>query len=271
MLSFFCIFGILINNSTTLEKPIILLIFITLLTTNSNAQGNFIFQNEFGLNAGVSNFQGDFAAKGPLDGKILINGFSVNATHFLHLVTREYGVNPLYKRIMLKTSLGINMSSFDNNGKGDSRNDKVLKQLTSKTTIISLDNEFQLFYKDLVKYLHRYNKYRTKSKLNPYVGLGFGINYVNTSVNHNYDTNNLYPDNYTSEYLQDQNTVIISANLSVGARYKASKRYDLVTQMGFKYYLSDNVDGVNPDPKKVNNTANDFNTVISVGVIYHMF
>lgn len=303
MLGFFHTFDSqLFNKAIKLKKLLLLIIFTLLLNTKSNAQRRFIFQHEVGAEAGISNFQADFIAKGPFDGKATINGFSVNATHYLHILPRRYGSNPLYRHTILKTTLGINLTSFDNKSFGtgtkpledppkytieNTPNNILLARLSSKTTIISLDNELQFHYRDIVRFLHKYNRYRNKSKVDPYIAIGFGIHYVNATPSYDQEAIDReagwnqspgasngtgdpgYPDNYKSSFIAKTNTVTLSGNFALGARYKASPYYDLVSQINFKYYMSDWIDGVNPDLS--NNSSNDFNTVISVGFIYHMF
>ena len=135
-----------------------------------------------------------------------------------------------------------------------------------------MDNEIQFYFRDVIKYLHKYNKYRSKSRTNPYIALGLGINYVNATPTYNGidDSGSIvYPDNYQASFIQKTNTIAISGNFAFGARYKAGTNYDLIGQMGFKYFLSDWIDGVNPDLE--GNKINDFNTVISVGLVYHLY
>lgn len=286
MLGFFHTFEAQLFNKINMIKKLLLLITLTLLlTTKSNAQRRFIYQHELGAEAGISNFQGDFVAKGPVDGKATVNGFAVNATHYLHILPRRYGASSFYKHTILKTSLGINSSTFDNTSygtgnkplsdpKSQTPNNILLARLSSKTTIISLDNELQFYYRDIIRFLHKYNRYRNKSKVNPYFSAGLGIHYINTSPTYGKPGENLteegvFPDNYESSFIKKVNTVTLSGNLAFGARYKASPYYDLVAQINLKYYFSDWVDGV--DPELSSNMANDFNSVISVGFIYHMF
>lgn len=273
-------------------KKLFLFISLTLLlTTKSNAQRHFIYQHEVGTNIGISNTQSDFVAKGPFDGKATINGFALEGAHYLHILPRRYGGSQLLRHTVLKTSLAINISTFDNSSYGtedaklnnppeytyaNTPNDILLGRLKAKTTLISLDNEIQLYFKDIVRFLHKYNRYRSKSRTNPYIALGIGINYVNATptydpeaLENNAGGGNGYPDNYQASFIAKTNTIAISGNFAFGARYKAGTNYDLIGQMGFKYFFSDWIDGVNPDLE--GNKINDFNTVISLGIVYHMF
>lgn len=193
----------------------------------------------------------------------------------------------LLRHSVLKTSLAINFSSFDNYGYdtensplenppqytyANTPNHVLLGRLKAKTTLISLDSEIQFYFKDVIKYLYKYNKYRSKSRTNPYVNLGFSINYVNATptydqeaLDNNAGGNNGYPDNYKASFIKETNTIALSGNLAFGARYKAGSNYDLFAQMNLKYFFSDWIDGVNPDPS--NNNVNNFNSTISAGII----
>ncbi|MDO3693816.1 hypothetical protein QVZ41_03005 [Wenyingzhuangia sp. chi5] len=285
-----------------IKKLVLFILFALLLTTKSNAQRRFIYQHELGAEAGISNFQSDFVTKGPMDGKATINGFAVNATHYLHILPIRYGASAIYRHTILKTSLGVNYSTFDNTSYGtgtkplndpprytyaNTPNKILLARLSSRTTTISLDNELQFYYRDIIRFLHKYNRYRNKSKVNPYVSVGLGIHYFSATPSYDQEAidnqagwnqtpgaNNGggdpgYPDNYKASYITKTNNVTISGNIALGARYKASPYYDLMAQINLKYYLSDWMDGVNPDISS--NLSNDFNSVICVGFIYHMF
>ena len=275
------------NKTNMLKKSFSFALFILLTITKSNAQQRFIFQHEIGAEAGISNFQGDFVSKGPFDGKVTINGFALNAVHYLHLLPRSYGESSFFKHTILKTSLGINYSTFDNTSYGtgnkplsnplkDTPNQILLARLSAKTIVVSLDNELQVYYRDIIKFLHRNNRHSRNhhSKINPYASIGLGIHYVNATPTYGKPgeelaKNDVYPDNYKSTSISKTNTVTFSGNLALGARYKASSHYDLVTQINIKYYLSDGMDGVNPNTSS--NKSNDFNSVISLGFVYHMF
>ena len=102
----------------TLKKLFLFLSLILLLTTKSNAQRHFIYQHEVGANIGISNTQSDFVAKGPFEGKATINGFALEGTHYLHILPRRYGTSEILRHTILKTSLAISFSSFDNSSYG---------------------------------------------------------------------------------------------------------------------------------------------------------
>ncbi|NJB81478.1 hypothetical protein GGR97_000237 [Wenyingzhuangia aestuarii] len=277
-----------------------------------------LYQHEIGGNIGVSNFQSDFKANGPIDGLVTINGLSINATHSVHLLPRRYDASIFVKRLILKSNFGYSYGSFNNHGLGtgnellyknvdpsqDTRdgnadgkdysrtpNNVLLARLTSKTSIITFGTQLEFYFKDITSYLHRFNKYRQKSKANPYIALGFGANYVSSTpsydqeaLNNNAGSNTAesggLPDNYTPETITGIKGLVISATAAIGTRYKLSRSVDLVTEMKINYYLSDRIDAVNPDLKDTNSFGsqgtdadkfNDYNTVISVGIIYHLF
>ncbi|MEN8764799.1 MAG: hypothetical protein ACN4EF_00575 [Wenyingzhuangia sp.] len=278
-----------------LKKLFLLFGIVLLLSTKSNAQRyfNHVYRHEIGVNIGVSNFNSDFAPKSILFGSTTINGLSIEATHYLQLVQQNYRPNSLLRKLILKTNLGVNFSSFNNNSY-DTKNAKLqdpprytyattpnkvlLGKLTSKTTIISLESELQYYLKDMARFLNKRIRHRYKNSTNPFVAVGFGIHSVQATPEYNPGQeaftnnaggNNGYPDNYNSSFFKETNDAVISTHLGFGARHKLESNFDLIAQMNVKYYFSDWIDGVNPMLE--GNRSNDFNSTISVGLIYSLY
>jgi len=255
-------------------------------------KGN-LFQQEIGANIGVSNFQGDFTSDGAADGLITVNGFSINATHSLYMLPRRYNEGGLLKKLVLKSNFGYTYGSFNNHGisSGDeplfllvngqkdystTANSTRLGRLTSKTSIISFGTQLEYYFKDVRKYIRKYSRSGDNTKFNPYIALGFGLNYVSTTVSYddeaiinNAGGNNGLPDHYTFETIGDVNQLVFSGSIAMGTRYKLNRLYDLVAEMKINSYFSDTVDGVEPDIS--GNSFSDYNVAISLGVIYHLF
>ncbi|MGY5352425.1 hypothetical protein ACXGQW_07665 [Wenyingzhuangia sp. IMCC45533] len=261
-------------------------------TRRSNS--NVRIQHEVGGNVGISNFQGDFSGDGPADGQILVNGFTINATHSAHLVparrTRNNG--GFAKHLVLKTNLGYTKGSYDNLGisTGNERLDKngdpsqvdsdvLLGRLSSEASIITLGTQLEFYFKDMITYLHRSSRRRysrrgrSGGRGNVYLGVGFGVNYVSSDAEYslagtNVGNNNGLPDNYDASVIGGIDEAVFSGNFAVGYRYKLNPTMDLVGEIKFNQYFSDRIDAVEP---VVGNDTNDYNTNITVGVIYHLF
>lgn len=246
--------------------------------------------HEIGASIGLSNFNSDFAPKYILHEFITINGATLSAAHYLGIKLRGYENNPILKNLILKTNFSLNYSFFNNYSYGtknakienpplytidNTPNKVLLGKLTSKTLLLSMDNELQFYLKDVIKCMAKSNK---EINLNPYVALGFGVHYVKSSpvynpgkraFNNNAGGNNGYPDNYKSNFIAKTNAIVLSANCAMGTRYKISSNMNLIAQLGIKYYLSDWMDGVNPN--LTSNKSNDFNSIASIGLVYKLF
>jgi len=137
------------------------------------------------------------------------------------------------------------------------------------------------------------------NKGNIYLTAGFGLNIVNSTFsypfedatfrnsttdangNSNPDNINLtngrvvYPDALNENVYQDYNKAVFSLTAGLGYRYKISRTIDIFTEIKYNTYATDFIDGVNPSISPlINNsidTDNDYNTNISLGVIYHLF
>jgi len=254
---------------------------------------NSLYQQEIGANIGLSNFQGDFTSDGAADGRIKVNGFSINATHSIHMLPKRYKGGNIFKKLVLKSNFGYTYGSFNNhgiasgneplfelvNGSRDyskTANSTLLGRLTSKTSVISFGTQLEYYFKDVRKYIRKYSRSGDNAKFNPYVALGLGLNYVSNSVSYDNEAiinsaggSNGLPDNYSFDVLEEVNQLVFSGSIAIGTRYKLNRFYDLVGELKVNSYFSDIVDGVDQDIS--GNSSNDYNTVISLGVIYHLF
>jgi len=252
-----------------------------------------LYQQEIGANIGITNSQGDFVSDGAADGSIKVNGFSINATHSIHMLPRRYKGGSIFKKLVLKSNFGYTYASFNNRGLASGNeplfelvggvrdysrtpNSTLLGRLTSKTSIISFGTQLEYYFKDVRKYIRKYSRSGDNTKFNPYVAIGLGLNYVSNTVSYDNEAiiNNAggfngLPDNYTFEILEDVNELVFSGSIAIGTRYKLNHLYDLVGELKVKSYFSDTVDGVDPDVS--GNSFNDYSATISLGVIYHLF
>lgn len=265
-------------------------------------------KGEIGGNIGVSNFQGDYTQEGPGNGRIVANGISVNATYSLHFKQikqkwksfkerkrsfRSLSVD-LRNRLILKSNLGYTNATFDNLGISTGKeplnpsktpNNILLGRASSKTSIISFGTQLEYYFSNMLMYLHQSHKYRGTGRRTKkgvmYVGIGFGINHVNSEYDYNVpsniDSNGGLPDRYTPQVLKGlENEIIFSGNFAIGYRYKLNSEINLVAELKTNYYFSDRIDATDttPDtglPTGIANEFNDYNTVVSIGAIYHLF
>lgn len=256
-----------------------------------NRRTSSAFKGEIGGNIGVSNFQGDFTPKGAGDGLIAINGISVNATYTIHAMQNRRSLHKSIKNhLMLKLNAGFTSANFDNLGNSTGRedlndiqtnNNVLLGRLKSKSSVLSFGGQVEYYFKDLFNYFHRSRRRRRSrrgTKGNPYVGIGMGINYVKSTPEYDPQAilrsvgdNGGLPDRYTPEVIAGINSVILSGNAAVGYRYKLNRQIDLVGELKINYYFSDRIDAVDTDVNGIDNKFNDYNSVISIGAIYHLF
>ena len=299
-------------------------------------KATYIMQHEVGLNAGISNFQGDFTQSGPFDGLVTINGFTINGTHSMHWIKsrrnrrRKKDTNIL-NHLMIKSSIGYTQGNFNNllNSTGDEdllalsssgdngiHTDIIEGRITSETSIISLSSQAEFYFRDLVNYLHqssrargrsrrsrsrryrrsssrrsRYSSRRRRStnhKGNVYVAAGIGLNIVNSASTTDLTTDErvllqqvngtILPDLWTQEVLEDLDPAFVfSGSFAIGYRYRLARSVDLVAEIKSNLYTSDAIDAINPSNSTNPNfdesvdTAVDYNTNITLGVVYHLF
>jgi len=257
-------------------------------------------RGEIGGNIGVSNAQGDYTRPGFVDGRIVVNGVSINATYSLHIMQKRRSIKSLNKdlknHLILKSNLGYTNANFNNLGTStgkeplssiNTRNQILLGRASAKTNIISLGTQLEYYFSDMLMYLHQSHRYRGTSRRVKkgalYVGLGFGINCVNSKYDYDVPSDvgssNRWglPDRYTPHVLKGlDNSIIISGNFAVGYRYKFNKEINLLAELKTNYYFSDRIDATDTTPNKgpatgIENKFNDYNTVLSIGAIYHLF
>lgn len=253
-------------------------------------------KGEVGGDIGISNFHGDFWNRGPIGGLVAGNGFAINGTYSIHRVPlRRTNRDKFMNHLVLKSNIGYTRGNFNNNGISSGKellpadltkaqSHVLLGRLSSTTNVFSIGTQLEYYLNDMFSFLHRrstrkkgiraYDAVRRYNRFNPYLGLGFGFNYVDSKFKYDSDliANQIYPDNYVPEVLGGISKVILSFNGAIGTRYKLNKKLDLVGELKVNFYLSDRIDAVNTDPSPViKNEFNDYNTVLSVGAIYHIF
>lgn len=265
-------------------------------------------KSEIGGNIGISNAQGDFTGKGPGDGIITVNGFSINGTYSAHILPKRRSVSRDI-HFMFKANIGYTSASFDNlgvssgkealdkpAGSGDysqTNNNIILGRIKTETSILTAGIQVEYYFKDLVNFLHKNgysrrrthrssSRYRQKSNRgNPYVALGLGINSVKSTPTidpalkaNSVGSNNGLPDNFTVGMIEGINSTVFSGTAAAGYRYKINRNVDFVGEFKFNLYFSDRIDAVNPssDPtSRIEDVSYDFNSVFSAGIIYHLF
>lgn len=293
-------------------KRIVFTIFIILTSFSAESQKrrstatfrhNPSLKHEVGVMGGVSNFQGDFVNDAPVDGNLLVNGFSINAVHTAHILPKTYYKNSLYHHFMLKSNFGYTKANFENSLYFNEikpysdyaltptkyPSNGLLGKLTTNSSVISLNTQLEYQFGNLNNLLHINQRSRLAIKSSPYIGVGLGFNYVISKPLYDQDAINLgmngngYPDNYTAETIKGINKLVISNNLALGYRHKINRNYDIFAEYRLNYYLSDRVDGVNPDLKDSNSfnsignsaleadKSNDYNHTINIGLLYHLY
>gem|GEM_PF-4770151 len=268
-------------------------------------------KGELGGNFGVSNFQGDYTQKG-LEGlrndKIVLNGISINATYSLHIMQkwksrkeRKRSFETVYfelrNHLILKSNLGFTNGSFDNLGISTgkeslnpptTRNNILLGRASAKTSILSFGTQLEYYFSNMLLFLDQSRRYEgTSRRYNKgafYVGIGLGINCVNSKYDYDVPSDvpssNIWglPDRYNPQVLGGlDNSIVFSGNFALGYRHRLNHKIDLVTELKTNYYFSDRIDATNTTPNSelpptgIENEFNDYNTVLSIGAIYHLF
>lgn len=254
----------------SLIKPIImfqktLLLFICVLCFNAlNAQRSSYYQ-EIGVMSGPVFFQGDFGEKGASKNITSNVGVSGSIVYYVSLDNNNRGLERNFKVRFDATLMAVSLNHY---GKFAESNTDFGQKLRAMQSDVKVSNVgFQLEY-----YPFEIDDY-SKSILSPYLASGFQINAYSanaTSTLGSIGNSNTVPTKYVDGF-KDSSGIALSMTGALGVRYKVSPSGALVLEGQFRYYFSDWIDGMNPDPNIYKeNKNNDFAVTIQIGYVYYL-
>ena len=251
------------KNKSMLRKT--LLLFISILSfASAKAQGGSYYQ-EIGIMSGPVFFQGDFGEKGSSENITSNVGVSGSLVYYVSLNNNNGGLERNLKVRFDATLMSVSLNHY---GKYTESNTPFGEKLRAMQSDVKVSNVgFQLEY-----YPFETDDYGG-SGLTPYIATGAQLNVYTANATSSLGpigNSNTVPAKYVDGF-KDSNGTAFSMTGALGVRYKLSSSGAVVLEGQFKYYYSDWIEGMNPDPKVYKeNKNNDFSGTIQIGYIYYL-
>ncbi|WP_291114898.1 THC0290_0291 family protein [Flavobacterium sp. UBA6135] len=248
-----------------MSKRLTLLLPFLLVISNGIAQFNRTYQ-EIGVMAGPVLFQSDYGERGDLDNLIKNNGVTVGLFYYLSFIENYPNIR---ENLKLRLEASYMKSELQHYGKYVDPNKtslfaQQLRAMRGSTQTASLG--FQIEY-----YPFKTDDY-TRADFSPYISLGSQYNNFTSkawSTLGPLGTPLTTPEKYIDGFRNDTGSVV-SFSASMGARYKLSDYHAIIAETRWQYYMSDWVDGLNPDKSKYKeNKANDYSFALTFGYVYY--
>lgn len=253
-------------------KKIVLLLLVLIWST-SNGQRKYF--DEYEINAGYSLFQGDYGERGKFSSTLGNNGFLVGGKAFLTLL--DYNSPSCYTckhiKFPLIFNVGYSFLGFDKayNDIDLTTDSQLVKVKAINGSIFQSHVGFGAEYHIGDLNAISFSDDVFLEKFDPFIGVNIGITaYV---VNLKSDLGDIDTDPSVIPIafeggIYNKPSVAPTFMLETGFRYKINGSMAISVNSRWIYYLSDKVDGLVPNPARVNNLYNDWQFSPSVGLVF---
>ena len=244
--------------------------YVLLLTifafTTTNAQRTLI--DEWEANIGYLNFQGDYGTRGVFSSTLPNSGGMIGGKVYFNLLDSENSGCYACKHLKFHVGFNTGYSVLSFSGVPEENTFPRLAAISGQIYFLNLGLNTEFHFNNL-----RYIDYFSNSffnKLDPYVGAGVGFLAYGVDVDSalgNYEKNpSILPPSFVGN-VHNGGGITPSFHLEAGLRYKFSDELLLSINNKWMYFLSDKVDGVDPDPTMVDNLHDDWMFSPSIGVV----
>jgi len=255
-------------KSKIMLKKAILFILIVLGCSNSSQAQYEQFYKEFGIMAGPVFLKSDFGARGDFENFTKNSGFTVGGFYYLTFIENFPNIREKFKFRLEASYTSVNMKHYGKyvDNTSNSLFTRQLRAMEGKTTVGTFGVQVEFF----PWRVDDYN--RGGSPFTPYIAGGVQVNSYSSEVTSSLGkigTPEATPAKYMSGAKTDQG-VAGSLSASIGTRIKIADYHALIVEMRGQYYLSDWIDGLNPNNKVYKeNKSNDWSTALTVGYVYY--
>lgn len=248
-----------------MSRKNLLLIISVLSFVAAKAQSRRPYQ-EIGVFVGPVFFQGDFGERGTLDNTLKNVGFNAGLSYYISADVRNS--NSIYQKFKLRFDISATSVSLEHYGPSASSN----SDFGAKLRAMSSDVKIGTLGAQLEYYPWKTDDYSGK-KVSPFLAFGTQANSYNAEASSslgNIGNINVVPEKYV-EGFRDAAGVVMSISGAVGFRYKMNDSSAILVEGQLKYYFSDWIEGMKPDPATYKeNKNNDFSGTLNVGYIYYL-
>lgn len=248
-----------------------LTVFLSMTTHTLSAQN---FAHEMGAINGPVNFRSDFGVRGDMETNLKNTGYGAGIIHYFNFAYRAScscftELTYFNDHFKLRTEVSHFMGNLRHYGmwvEKSSVNAGYLREMRGEFSVTNIGMQLEYFPMSIREYGAR------GYAVAPY--FAFGAHYsmfspeVTSTLGRVGIPSTTHP-KYMGETINNSGGNTFSIINAVGARYKIAPLSDLVFELRWQYYLSDWVDGMNPNPEIYKeNIANDWILWLNFGYIY---
>ncbi len=227
--------------------------------------------DEWEANIGYLNMQGDFGQRDDFSSTFGNSGAMIGGKIYFNLLDSDRILCYACKHVKfdLSFNLGYSTLSFDKAYEkiNSPYYDKV-KALNGQFYYGSLAANVEYHVADFSNF--RFYDDGLIYRLDPYFGLGFGVVFYDVNIESdlgNFETNpTILPSAFVGG-IYDEPGIVPAINFEVGVRYLLNDELQLTFNNKWVYFISDKVDGLEPNPDLVKNKYNDWLFSPSVGLV----
>ncbi len=253
----------LIKVTSMFQKTFILI--ISVLTFASVKAQRAAYYQEIGIMARPVYFQGDFGERGDTENLTSNLGVSGSLVYYLSLNNNNGGLERNLKVRFDATIMAVSLNHYGKYAESNSLFGEKLRAMQSDVKVSNVG--FQLEY-----YPFEFDDYGGGA-FTPYIASGFQFNIYSANASSTLGpigNSNTVPEKYIDGF-KDSSGNAFSMTGALGARYKLSPKGAVIFEGQFRYYFSDWIEGMNPDPKIYKeNKYNDFAVTFQVGYVYYL-
>ncbi len=259
-------------------KKILCGIWLGLLCAISHAQLGF--SHELGVIAGPVPIQSDYGLRYDFETNKGNLGFGVALIHYLNFSYQSecdcYTTYTYFNdHFKIRNELSYVTAELNHFGEISERNNPggrfLREEMSGSTTIYGFGTQLEFFPRSVRDFENG------GFFFSPYGSIGAKFSYFTPEVNVDYTNlqaqapNTYLLDKYGPQSLSNEADTVLSVTASAGVRFKMSAVSDLLVEAKWEYFLSNWVDGVNPDETLYpENKANDWLFFLGVGYVYYL-
>ncbi len=235
------------------------------------------FSHELGFIAGPAPFQSDYGQRYDWETNKGNLGFKAALIHYLNFSYQSecdcYTTYTYFNdHFKIRNEISYFSSKLDHFGEfaeKDNVGGRFLRdEMNGKTTVYGIGTQLEFFPRSVRDYENG------GFLFSPYGSIGVKFNYFVPEVDVDYSNigeGSFLGTKFGPQYISEESDTTLSFTASAGSRFKLSTLSDIVVEAKWEYFLSNWVDGVNPDETIYpENRANDWMFFIGVGYIYYL-
>jgi hypothetical protein len=236
------------------------------------------FAHELGVMGGPANFRSDFGVRGDSETNLKNTGYGVGVIHYFNFAYRAScscftELTYFNDHFKLRSEISHYRGNLRHYGEWVDRSSitsDILREMRGKYSITNIGSQLEYYPMSIREFGARGYQFA------PFLSLGFHYSFFNSEVSSTRPGGIQNPANSVKKYRGDAVTIagesggsILSVVSSIGTRYKIGRLSDLILELRWQYYFSDDVDGMNPNSDiYTENIANDWMVWFNVGYVY---